>query len=41
LRELGYREDEIAELIRIKVSHEFLPEIGSEEAYFYEPEEQL
>ena len=37
LGELGYSEDEIAELIRLKISHEYLPAIGSKDAYFFEP----
>lgn len=35
LRELGYSDDEIAELIRIKVSHEYFPLLGNRDAYFY------
>ena len=37
LRELGYDEDDIAELIRLKVSHEYYPPLGSGNA-FLEPE---
>ncbi len=37
LCELGYRENEIEELIRLKVSHEYLPAFGSKDAYFYSP----
>ena len=37
LLELGYSEEEVAELIRIKVVHEYLPAIGSKDVYFFEP----
>ena len=40
LAELGYTEDEISELIRLKVSHEYLPALGSKDAYLFEPEKQ-
>ena len=36
LAELGYTEKEITELIRIKVSHEYLPGMGSKDSYFLE-----
>ena len=39
LKELGYSDDEVAELIRLKVSHEYLPGMRTKENYFYEPEE--
>jgi crotonobetainyl-CoA:carnitine CoA-transferase CaiB-like acyl-CoA transferase len=38
LRELGYKEDEVAELIRTEVCHEYFPDLGSRDAYFIEPE---
>ena len=38
LQELGYTEDDIAELIRIRVAHEYRPAIGSKDKYFFEPE---
>ena len=38
LLNLGYSEEEVAELIRIKVVHEYLPAIGSKDKYFFEPE---
>jgi len=34
LRELGYSEDEIELLIRIHVSHEYLPIVGNKDVYF-------
>ena len=34
LQELGYKEEEIKELIRLKVSHEFYPPLGSIHAFF-------
>jgi len=37
LAELNYSEDEIEELIRIKVAHEYLPPMGSKESYFFKP----
>ena len=37
LCELGYSEDEIAELIRLKVSHEYLPPLGNKDTYFFTP----
>ena len=40
LLDLGYSEEEVAELIRIKVVHEYLPAIGSKDKYFFEPEKQ-
>ena len=33
LRELGYGEEEIANLIRLKVSHEYLPVLGNKDKY--------
>lgn len=38
LRELGYQDEEIAELIRLKISHEYVPVFGSKDVYFYKPE---
>ena len=38
LQELGYTDDEIAELINVKVSHEYLPTLGNKSAYLFEPE---
>ncbi len=38
LKELGYGEEEIKDLIRLRVSHTHLPSMGSESAYFFEPE---
>ncbi len=38
LTELGYSDDEIKELIRLKVSHTYLPPVGSEDTYFFKPE---
>jgi len=38
LQELGYQEGEIAELIRLKVAHEYYPPLGSIHAFF-EPEQ--
>lgn len=38
LCELGYSEDEIAELIRLKVSHEYLPPLGDKDNCFFMPE---
>lgn len=38
LQELGYKNEEIAELIRLKISHEYVPVFGSQEVYFYKPE---
>ena len=35
LKELGYNEKEIAELIRTKVSHEYLPALGSKDVYYF------
>ncbi len=35
LAELGYTEDEINELIRLKVAHTFMPWIGSEEKFYW------
>ncbi len=35
LFELGYSEEEIAEMIATKVAHEFLPSLGRPEAYFF------
>ena len=35
LRELGYSEDQIESLICLKVSHEYLPVIGSKDRYFW------
>ena len=40
LTELGYSEEEIKELIRIKASYEYLPSFGNKETYFFEPEKQ-
>ena len=37
LRELGYTEDEVNELIYLKISHEYMPVLGNNDAYFYEP----
>ena len=37
LRELGYSEQEIQTLIDLKVSHEFQPELGNKEAYYFIP----
>ena len=36
LRELGYGEDEVSELVRIKAAHEFLPRMKSKTNYFFE-----
>ncbi len=38
LSELGYDDDEIQELIRLRVAHEFLPQFGSKDVYYFEPE---
>ena len=38
LEELGYTKDEVEELIRIKAVHEYLPALGSKDAYFFQPE---
>lgn len=38
LKELGYEEDEIETLIRINVSHEYLPILGNKNTYLFEPE---
>ena len=35
--ELGYSNDEIAELVRLKVSHDYLAELGGPEVCFYDP----
>ena len=40
LTELGYGNDEIAELIRLKISHEYLPGIGRRDKYFFSPDHQ-
>ena len=37
LAQMGYSKEEIAELIRIRVAHEYLPAIGSKDKYFFEP----
>ena len=39
LKELGYFETEIEELIRLKVAHEYLPAMGGK-YYFFNPEKQ-
>ena len=36
LRELGYRENEIQELIRLKVSHDYLPALGREDKFLFD-----
>ena len=40
LRELGYSESEIAELIRLRISHEYMMKLGGKDKYFFEPEKQ-
>ena len=35
LQELGYEESEIAELIRLKIAHEYMTELGGKDAYFF------
>ncbi len=37
LTELGYRDEEIDRLICLRVSHDYLPAMGSKEAYLFEP----
>ena len=37
LKELEYSDDEIAELVRLKVSHDYLAELGGPEVCFYDP----
>ena len=36
LQELGYEKSEIAELIRLKIAHEYMTELGSKDAYFFD-----
>jgi crotonobetainyl-CoA:carnitine CoA-transferase CaiB-like acyl-CoA transferase len=38
LGELGYSEDEIAKLFDLRVAHEYLPAIGTRDAYFFRQE---
>ena len=37
LYDLGYSKANVDELIRLKVAHEYLPELGGKEKYFFEP----
>ncbi len=41
LREIGHKNDEIAELIRIKAVYEYLPSLGDKDKYFFEPDHIL
>ena len=38
LRELGYADAEIERLVSLRVAHDFLPAIGSADAFFHQPE---
>ena len=41
LRELGYTEDEIAEMIRLRVAHEYLPGMDSKKAYSFSEKSKI
>ena len=40
LQEFGYEEENISELIRLKVAHEYLPGLGSKQTYYFAPDEK-
>ncbi len=40
LEGLGYDDQQIQELIRLNISHEYMPALGSKKAYYFEPGER-
>ena len=40
LQELGYNDAQIDELIRLKIAHEYMTELGGKDKYFFEPDKQ-